>query len=126
MNNESIERLVHAIDVAVVSLDELIYMLKTPDDLIERIRTTISEIFHSLTQELAKLPDLLVTSSEGTYRRQDLMELYDSVLIKWEFYDLDPVGFDVSSQKFSSLWKIFEEMMRNVEKSGNTFFLSLN
>ncbi len=126
MNNISIEKQIKVINTIVNSLDELVALLKVTQLLSEQIMKTNAEILIFLKKALVSLPELLVTSTKSTYKKQDLVEIFDEVMVAWDIFPEEPeIFFDIFSN-FSNKWKHFESTLLEVEKQGNTIFLSMN
>lgn len=126
MNNMPIEKQILVINTIVNSLDELVKLLKLTQTLSGQIMKTNAEILIFLKNAILGLPDLLVTSTTSTYRKQDLIETFNEVLAAWDIYPEEPDLFYEFFNKFSIKWKHFESTLVEVEKRGNTIFLSMN
>lgn len=122
----SVEKQILIINTIVKSLDELVSIMRSTNALSEQIYSTISEILNFLHKVLISLPELLVSDVNIKYKRQDLLDNFDVVLLSWEEFIDDPDIFFDRYTEFSKLWVNFEATLKKIEKSGNTIFLSMN
>lgn len=126
MNVLSTDKQIMIINTVVNSLVELVKILKITTKLSDEIHFTITEVLIFLQKVIKNLPEILITSTQVNYKREEIVGRFHIVLAAWNDYLIEPEIFYEAFEEFSTLWFEYEEVLKMVENNSTTIYLSLN
>ena len=121
-----LENQISQVDSVIISIDNLLGLVKDVDQFDDKIYSTIGEIIKFIHKVMKMMPDILISEANSPDIKQNVIDSYEKVVVAWENIGNSRQQFFGAWENFKEQWKSFFSSLTQLKKEGHTIYLSMN